>query len=287
LLALRRGGSVAGAARLLGVDASTVSRRLAAVERAMGAVLVVRGGRNFEFTAEGKAALEAAAAIETALAAAAASVRASRADLEGVVRIAVAPAMVEFLTPLAGIVADEHPGLSVELGSSHAPIDLAKSEADIALRRQPGPDLIMRHSCELGLGVYASAAYLDGAGRPTRPEELSRHTLVLFTSELSHPSAAWIEQHAGPDTAITRVDNVESARSVIAGDNGIGLLWCCHGDPVPALERVFPDPISSVTFTVVYHRSLRGSARVKAVADLLTAYLVEHQKALSGRREAR
>jgi DNA-binding transcriptional LysR family regulator len=86
ILALGRAGSVAGAARVLGVEGSTVSRRLAAAEQAMEAVLILRGGRAFAFTEAGKAVLAAAETMDAAVGEAAAAVRLTRTDLEGIVR---------------------------------------------------------------------------------------------------------------------------------------------------------------------------------------------------------
>jgi DNA-binding transcriptional LysR family regulator len=285
LLALGRSGSVSGASRILGIDGSTVSRRLAAAEKAMGATLIVRGGREFAFTAEGRSALEAAEAMDAAVNAAMASVRTSRAELQGIVRVAVFPSLVEFLRPFPQLVTERHPGLSVELGSARAVVDLARGDADIAVRvDHPMPaDLIVRHTFELGLALYASTSYLDKAGRPTDPEELRDHQLVLYNAEFSsYPFAGWIEQFADNALPVVRVDSVEMARTLITADGGIGVLWCCHGDSIATLERVLPGPVSSTKVNVVYHRSLRGTTRVKTVADLLIALLVENREVLSG-----
>ena len=97
LLALSRAGSVVGAARELQVDNSTVSRRLAALEEAVGAKLIIRGGREFSWTAEGRTLLDAAEAMEASTAAALRVVRASKVEVEGCVRISVAPAFVQVL----------------------------------------------------------------------------------------------------------------------------------------------------------------------------------------------
>ena len=100
LLALSRGGSVAGAARLLGVDSSTISRRLAAMEQAVGACLVLRGGRDFAFTAEGKTALSAAEAMETMVVSAVTTIHSAKTAIEGVVRISSVPSLIRLLMPL-------------------------------------------------------------------------------------------------------------------------------------------------------------------------------------------
>lgn len=286
LLALHRGNSVVGAARILGVNASTVSRRLAALEAALGATLIVRGGREFTFTAEGRAALAAAETMDAAVTAAGGSVRASRAQIEGVVRVSVAPSLHEFLGPVPELVAAAHPGLSVELRSGRAVDDLARGDADIAIRsnRRLPADLVVRHAFDLGLGLYASTRYLECAGRPATAEELRGHRLILYTAEFGdQPFAAWLAQYASPGVPSTTVDNVEMARRLISADEGIGVLYCCHADALPGLERVLPDPVAHTAMCLVYHRSLRGSARVGAVAGILVGRIAAHREELAGR----
>lgn len=287
VLALGRSGSVAGAARILGVDASTVSRRLAAAETAMGAVLIVRGGREFAFTAEGTATLIAAEAMETAVSVASASVRAAKTALEGIVKIACPPSAIYFLMPFQEIVAKRYPGLGVELVSGRLPVDLAKGEADIAVRnaRPTDLDLVIRHSFEWGSCVYAAQSYLDAHGRPASHADVAHHKLVRYGQLFLHyPAIAWIEQFADPAEPAIRSDSIDMARSLIVAGAGIGCLFCTVGDVTPGIVRVFEEPIDQTNCWIVYHESSRGSARIKAVLDLLIEYYVERRHDLSGRR---
>lgn len=184
VLALGRGGSIAGAARLLGVDNSTVSRRLAAVEIALGACLIVRGGREFSFTPEGKAALAAAEAMEASVASAASSIRAAKVEIEGVVRISCVPSIVRALMPFPATVKERHPMLTVELDSASRIVDLAKGDADVAIRmvKPTEADVIAKPGYELGLGLYASKAYLARRGEPKTSAELRHHEWVSSPS---------------------------------------------------------------------------------------------------------
>ena len=285
VLALGRGGSVAAAARILNVDGSTVSRRLAAAEAAMGAVLIVRGGREFAFTAEGKAALAAAEAMDAAVTTAAASVRATRADLAGFVRISMTPSLFHFLTPFPALVSEKHPGLLVEISSSREVINLAKGEADIALRvgRPTDLDLIVGYTFGMGMALYAAKGYLDSHGRPTSAEDLHQHKLVLYSTKFSaQPFAEWLNRFADPAKPYMSVDSVDTAHTMIAAGHGIGVLWCCHADAFSDMERVLPDPIHTTSVHTIWHASLRGSARLKAVVDMLTAHLIKKRATLQG-----
>ncbi len=287
ILALGRAGSVAGAARLLGIDGSTVSRRLAAAERAAGAVLIVRGGREFSFTAEGRAVLAAAEAMEAAASGAVATVRRARSDLQGIVRIACPPVSMIVLQGFQDVVSRTHPGLGVELLSARTPADLAKGEADISIRSvRPGDlDLVVAHGFDLGLAAYAADAYLAAHGRPATPAAIAGHRLVRYAEPFLHlPAFAWIEQFADPAVPAVRVDSIDMARSLVAAGGGIGVLFCVVGDSTAGLVRLFDTPIDSMNLSIVYHRTQRGSARLRAVLDLLIAYHADRRDALSGRR---
>lgn len=287
ILALGRAGSVAGAARLLGVDGSTISRRLAAAEKALGAVLILRGGREFAFTSAGREALAAAEAMETAATAAAASVRAAREEVQGIVRIACPPYAIWFLAGFQEKVAAAHPGLGVELLSGRAPVDLAKGEADISIRSvRPGDlDLVVAQRVRLGSALYAASAYLAAHGRPAAPGDIRGHRLVRYAEPFLHlPAFAWLEAYADPTVPAVRVDSTDLARSLIASGGGIGVLYCVVGDATPGLERVLPEPIDSIEIGIVYHASMRGSARIRAVLDMLIAEHVARKAELSGER---
>jgi DNA-binding transcriptional LysR family regulator len=286
LLALSRGGSVAGAARELKVDHSTISRRLAALEEAAGAKLINRGGREFAWTSEGRTLLEAAEATEALTAAALRAVRASKIDVEGIVRVSVAPA---FIQPLVKLLLPElrrtHPLLSVQLDGSYQRVDLAKGEADIALRmaRPDEADFVARRAMECAWRVYAAASYLDARGRPLMKEELSRHELILYADRLlSAPPMRWLETYKNPAQAASRVDSVETACQAAAAGGGIAVVPCFVGDLMPELERVFPDSVATNTGWVVYHESLRDAARIRVVADALVELCEKHASLFTG-----
>jgi DNA-binding transcriptional LysR family regulator len=287
LLALSRGGSVAGAARLLGVDGSTVSRRLSAAEETMGAVLLVRGGREFAFTAEGKVALAAAEAMEAAVLGAAATLRTSKKELQGIVKLACTPSSMHFLASFQDIVAQRHPGLGVDLLSGRAAADLAKGEADIAIRsiRPKDLNLVVRHNFEWATCVYAERSYFENRVRPQSHEDLRAHRLIRYVEAFSRlPAFGWLDQFADATQPSVRVDSVDMARSMIASGAGIGTLFCTVGDPSPGLVRVFDAPIDLMSCWIVYHQASRDSARVKTVLDMLIEYHIEKRDILNGTR---
>lgn len=281
LLALSRGGSIAAAARLLGVDNSTVSRKLAAFERTVGATLLLRGGRDFTFTAEGQIAVEAAQAIESIAVAAVASIRAAKDDIAGVVRISTVADVVQHLMPLLGKVAERYPKLVIELSSAVQIVDLAKGDADIAIRfLQPTQiDLIARKAVEWEMGVYASRAYAARHGLPETIADLRDHRLIQYNeSMLRMPWFSWIEVFAKPGAHATRVESPQVAHALIGAGAGIGVIACATGDASPDLVRVFPEPVACAVGWIVYHESARNSARIRATVDLLLEFFADKVK---------
>lgn len=79
-----------------------------------------------------------------------------------------------------------------------------------------------------------------------------------------------------------RVDSIDMARSFIADGHGVGALYCPVGDRTPGLVRVFADPIDQMECAIVYHQSSRGSARIRAMLDLLIGHFIERRSELSG-----
>jgi DNA-binding transcriptional LysR family regulator len=152
ILALSRGGSVAAASRILGVDSSTVSHRLAAAEEALGACLVLRGGREFRFTAEGNMALRTAEAMETAILSAASAIKSAKQGIEGKVRVTTVGLFFHVINPVCETLRRRHPGLLVEIDDSDQIVNLAAGDSDIAIRfvAPTEPDLISRKAFELG-----------------------------------------------------------------------------------------------------------------------------------------
>jgi len=284
LLALARGGSVAGAARELGIDGSTVSRRLAALEDSFGARLIVRGGRELVWTEEGRAALTAAEAMEMAVGAAVASCRETKLQASGAVRISLSPAFVPIVVSkmLPGL-REKWPLLKLELSGDFRKVDLSKGEADVAVRmaRPREPDLVGRRVFETGWCVFSSVAYAGTRGTPAKLADLKDHYLVLYDESLHGVEAlGWMEPHRGAD--FLRVDNLEIASQLIAAGSGIGLLPAFFEIITPGLLRIFAEPVTSNSGWVVYHETARDKARVRAAVEALVEFFEAHASLFSG-----
>lgn len=290
VLALAKEGSVAGAARALGVDGSTISRRLAVLEKAVGATLLLRGGRKFSLTTEGKSAVAAAQAIETAVSSAKSAIRTAKKGVEGVVKFSLASSVVPVLMPLLTEMAVKYPLLTLEMQADNRKVDLAKGEADIALRmaRPTEPDLIARRAVVMGWGVYAAKDYAAKYGLPASPYELSNHRLVHYIEELHvQPAIRWIEDFRQPSAPIARVNSTDMAVNVIATGKSIGVVPCFEVENRDELIRVFPELVALSPGWIVYHETARNTARVRVVVDALVEFLEARADFFAGRTTVR
>lgn len=275
LRALAQGGSVAAAARLQAVDGSTVSRRLAALEEALEAQLVVRGGRELTWTSEGRQALATAELLAQHAAELARAIKAEKRGYEGTVKVSCTPATVVWLSPIVEQARTRFPGLVVELSGLLATADLAKGEADIALRasKPSSAELVSRRGVDVGWYVVAAATYAEKHGLPRREAELEQHPLVLYEGALLRVAGPmWLEARRGKCARCLRFDSPDAVTAAVAAGAGVGVV------PHPSVHgradvvRVFPEPVAWGNLFIVYHQSKRDSARVRAVVDLL----VEH-----------
>ena len=287
ILALGRGGSVAGAARILGVDSSTVSRRLAAAEEALGSVLIVRGGRDFCLTAEGRTAFAAAENMEATISSAMNTIRAAKTEREGLVRISCVPGLAEFFIPFQDRVEQLHPKLHFEITAAFQPADLARGEADIALRigEPKAPDLIGKKSFEVGLRLYTSKTYAAQHGLPRNLEDLQNHRIVHYVKVYSHiPHFNWIEKYFRPDTSILRTEGTDKAFNLIRSGGGIGIVDCYRAEQSSDVIAVLPEHVVQAPGWIVYHESQRNTVRIKEAVNMLAEFLKENQAKLSGRQ---
>jgi DNA-binding transcriptional LysR family regulator len=274
ILAIARARSVAGAARAMGVDQSTVSRRLAALEETVGAGLVVRGGRELTLTPEGRMLQAAAERIEAIVAEATLALRAAKDDVAGTTRLTCPPGFVLHVMNALRAAREKHPALAVQVNGDYRTVDLAKGEADLALRafRPTEPDLVGRKLVELGWGVYASPVYEKAHGLPKAFDELPMHALVLYPVTMhSVPGLRWMDEHKGEAVEVVRADNIELAAQIVSSGGGIGVLPAFVAAP-HKLVRVFEEHVAVSTAYCVYHESARSTARVRATADALASY---------------
>jgi DNA-binding transcriptional LysR family regulator len=197
LIAVSRHGSTLAAAKALGVNQSTVHRRIAELERRIGLGLVKRHPTGYRLSELGESLIEHVLAIETAVVALERQVLALKNDLRGVVRLTCPEPVVPRIVA-SGLLDRFHaqyPDLTVEFVTSDRYLDLGKGEADVAFRSGEPADesLVGRKICDSVWAVYASKSYIQQHGAPVSTEDLSGHALIGFDGIMqNHRAAKWL-----------------------------------------------------------------------------------------------
>jgi len=287
-IAVAREGSTIAAARALGVDQSTVQRRLAALERSIGQPLVRRLPSGYRLTAFGERLLPMAQRVEEAALALQQRVEAFRRELDGVVRV-TCPEPIVFRIAGTGLIdrfRESYPGIEVQFVMSDKYLDLERGDADVALRSGDTVDgaLVGRKIGDSLWAVYASRGYVERYGRPERVEDLARHALVGFDETLSkHRAAAWLRRVAPNGRVVAHNDSVLGLVQSVRSGIGVAPLPTALGDAEPELVRVL-GPVSELSraWRVLTTQELRRTPRVAAFFDFVVAQRDRLRPVLTG-----
>lgn len=284
VLALSKAGSLARAAKELKVDHTTVGRRIEAVEADLGVRLFTRTTTGYVLTAEAERLLPDIEQVEEAVLTLERGAHAQNDSIEGSVRITSGETFGScYLAPRLASFGREHPALTLELITGGAVLDLARREADIAVRlfRSEHENLVVRRVAELAHALYASEEYLKK--RPVEgPGDLREHPILTTTPGPKVVESAWVERitkGARPAFVATLTTALVEAARVGAG---IAVLPRYIGDREPTLRRVpMPDePREAIWITV--HRDLKHARRVRVVLDFLSECLKRDRGLLLG-----
>ena len=281
-LALARTGQMSRAGAALGIDGTTVSRRLRRLEGVLGQIL-------FEQTREGQILTEAGEALLVrveGMASAAAEIgegsEAGEDGLHGGLRISVSEGFgTWFLGRHLPDFAARHPRLTLDLVASSGFLSLSKREADMAVmlsRPRAGPVIAGKLS-DYALGLYASQQYLAARNAPQRPQDLAQgHRLVGYIPDLLYaPELRYLDEiHPGLSPTI-RSSSINAQYRLIAAGAGIGVLPCFIGHGDRALVPVLPQCRIVRTFWLVTHKDTHQLARVRTAKDWLADKVRQHR----------
>jgi DNA-binding transcriptional LysR family regulator len=273
-LAVARSGRLTAAAARLGVDHSTLSRRIAALEHALKAKLFDRSPSGYAATEQGRRLVAIGEDMERLAIGAADAVGGSAANVEGVVRIAAPEGFGSyFLAPRIAALKARHPALTVQLVAASAVFSLAKREADIVVTvsRPPAGRLVVSKLIDYDLGLYAAPAYLAGAARISSCDDLQGHSFVSYIGELLHFPELDFLQHVAPGgvTSVESSNLVAQLRATLAGA-GLCVLPAFLAGEEAGLVRILPEEVSltrSLWLTV--HQDLAELARIRAAVRFI------------------
>lgn len=286
-LAIARAGSLAGAARSLGVNHSTVFRRLNALEAALGVRLFERLPGGYVPTAAGDDMRAAAERVEREVQALELRLAGGDVRLTGTLRVTTTDTLAEgLLGPHLRAFAEAYPGIRLELVTSNAFFSLSRREADVALRpsRQPDDAMVGGKLADLAVAVYGSHDYLAAHGAPRTVDDLARHRLISGDASLAHlPAVRWLARHAPEEAVVLRCNSWLSQLTAVRAGLGLAALPCFLADPHRDVARVLaPAPALASELWLLTHPELRRTARVRAFMDTLGRSLRRERALLEG-----
>ncbi|MDH3624251.1 MAG: LysR family transcriptional regulator [Myxococcales bacterium] len=283
-LTLQRQATLAAAGAALKLDPTTVGRRLVKLEEELGARLFDRTPAGYVLTEAGHRLLPRAERIEREALGVERDVAGEDQKLEGVVKLTATEMLTtRFIAPHLRRFRERYPQVQLDLNCTNLDVNLARREADIALRlaRPTQEDLIIKRLSFIHLGLYASRDYVDRFGLPK--DSLAGHQMILFASRRPfRRENDWVEARMDGAHVALRSDSVSAMYAATTAGTGIALLPCLVADHDRQLVRIpvegGPEPRQ---IWQAVHKDLRDSARIRAVLDFLGKVLTAPQERIS------
>lgn len=282
-LAIARAGQLARAGAALGVDATTMGRRLRRLEARLGATLFEQTREGQVLTEAGEALLEQVEAMARAASGIAEGEGAG--ELSGTLRISTSEGFGSwFLARNVASLTAAHPRLTLDIVANSGFLSLSKREADIAVtlsRPKAGP-VVSRKLSDYALRLYAAPAYLATQGTPERPADLAQgHRLVGYIPDLLYdPTLRYLDEILPGLAPSLRSSSINAQHRLLACGAGIGVLPCFMGDADLGLVAVCPDQRIVRSFWLVTHKDTQNLARIRAGKDWLLGAVQRQREVL-------
>ena len=261
-------GSIASAARELGVNRTTVLRRIESFQESLGCRIFERNPSGYVLTLEAEKIIKAAQEIEGTLFNMQRQIAGGELRLEGELRITTTDTLLtSVIGPHLASFHRKYPHISVTVSMTNNILDLSRRDADIAIRPTRTPDipLVGQRITSVEFFAYASQPYLESMPGAT----ISQHHWLGFDSSLQYTEAAkWLDVRVDTKQICLRTDSFVGLKVAAENDMGLALLPNYLGDASPLLKRV-PAPTEELTtgLWLLTHPDLVRSAKVQAFME--------------------
>ncbi|MBV2133320.1 LysR family transcriptional regulator [Pseudomonas sp. MAP12] len=288
-LELSRAGKLTAAARHLGVDHTTVSRRVQALEKSLGRPLFIRSGAGYTLAEAGRRLLAQAEAMESAFLAIEQEEGESVAGgVSGLVRIGATEGYgVELLAGQLATLSKRHPHLGIDLLAVPRMVRLARHEADIVItleRPERGPYIITKLT-DYTLRLYAAPEYLERHPAIRSREELREHTFVSYIEDLLYSKELhYLDEIGRPKQISLRSTSILAQQNAAIAGAGIAILPSFSARKVEGLVEVLADQVEFVrTFWMLMPVEGKDLARMRVTWDFLREMAQSNQDVMMGR----
>lgn len=275
--------SLVGAAEVLGVNHSTIFRRLAAIEGAVGARLFERSRAGYQPTAAGEEMIALATSMADSINDFERRVAGRDVTPSGELRVTAVDAIaVWLLPPILARFRAVNPAVQLDLIVGAQTLNLSRRDADVAIRttNEPPEALVGRRICAVRWAVYASTSLVAEFG----PRIVAAAPWIGFGENYAPPlGKRWVDETIGPRRQVCRVNSVLGMAEAAAVGVGAAILPCFIGDRRRELRRIGASQSElDVDLWILTHADLRHSARVRAFMELAGAELARMRDVIEG-----
>ncbi|CAI9417701.1 HTH-type transcriptional regulator HdfR [Pleomorphomonas sp. T1.2MG-36] len=275
-----RHGSTLRAARALGVNQTTVMRRIADLERTLGLPLFHRHRQGYRLSADGEALLPQAEAMERQADALLDKARERRRQLSGTLRITATELTVaKLLAPAVAALRDRHPEIATEIVVTDARLDLQRGEADIAIRAGGANEedgVIRRKIMESVWGVYGSRSLIGRHGEPLQPADLAAFPVIAGDGSMAATAPnAWLLAAAGNARVAYRSNSMSGLLAATKAGMGLCALPALAASGEPDLVLCAALPTFAAPVWLCYHESRKDDPLLRTVAGFLGDWIGE------------
>ncbi|MFT3989551.1 LysR family transcriptional regulator [Aestuariivirga sp.] len=274
-LAVARARQLLGAAQQLGLNHATVGRQITALEEELGTKLIERQTNGCTLTEAGEALLDSAEKVEAELLRAGARLSGTEAALTGTVRVGAPDGLGNyFLARELGALAEQHPGLTIQLVPLPRTFSLSRREADIVvtLDRPKQGRLIIRKLTDYSLSVYAAKSHLKKHGSIRAVDDLAGRLFVTHVEDFVYSRA--LDYAAELGKLMQRhyeCGSVVAQMEAVRAGHGIGILHDYAAMNYPELVRVLPQIRFTRTYWLMSHPDTHDTRRVADVYHHIAA----------------
>ena len=292
-LAVARGGSTLAGAKILGVNQTTVARRVAALEESLGEKLFDRAAGGYRLTDVGSAMVQNAERVESEIEAFSRMVAQRSRKLLGMIRVTTNDVLAEcLLSPWLSEFSQRFPVVQVETIITDQRLDIARGEADIALRagrqRVEGEGLVVRRLATGKWGVYCSKSYAKDNGRPTDPAALARHPIIGGAGELARFEPEFLRLAKANGAVVRQASSsILNIAGAIRSGMGVGGIPCMLGELDPELELCFLFDEADYDLLLITREEMRNLPHVRAFNDFIVSRTAALRHMIEGRMQAR
>ena len=275
-----------GAATEIGVNHSTVFRRLGQIEEALGTKLFERHRSGYAPTHAGEEMVALASRLDRDIVSFTRRLAGKEIAASGELRVTTNDSLlIHLLTPIFARFRRHHPGVQLDVVLANQALNLSKRDADVAIRATDGPPdtLVGRRAATIAWALYGRRAEFESS-EPDGAELTANRDWVSLGENLAHVKAVqFLRQRVAPERVAYRVNTVLGLAEAVAEGLGIGHLPCFIGDGRPDLVRLSPpDAEFAADLWLLTHPDLRHSPRVRVFLDFVAGEIAKRRAEIEG-----